>query len=173
MPFPSFKGIAVLGDDEVLYSFFPRQAIAITDERLQPLVDSIVSGGSEAVRSLPGAITKFLSADDSNLQALAQLNRLRLDSHVVVGKDHKLVGIVEKTEILTQLLLEIARIDKAAPSTGILLAIAGLEIVAGIPRPSARPSVRLPVRQPRPSAAAPTTADGRAGPETKGSPIRS
>lgn len=88
---------------------------------------SLRSSDDQQIRSLPGVISRFLQAGSTNLHALTEMNRLRLDSLVVVGRDNKLEGVVEKNEILTQLLLGIAGIDQTAPNVKLLFAIAGLK----------------------------------------------
>jgi hypothetical protein len=119
--------VAVLGKEEALHAYLPRRAIVLSVEALSDFVNGLKSEDGKAVFSLPGVIRDFLKVGSSNLKALAEMNRARLDSHVVVGKDGKLKGVVDKSEILTQLLLGVAGIDQKARSVRLLFAITGLK----------------------------------------------
>ena len=68
------------------------------------------------VLSFPGILQTTVNADATNVDALHAMQKLNLDAIVAVDAEHKPVGVVERDQLLTRMMLRLAGegIKKAA-----------------------------------------------------------
>ena len=119
MKLPFFKGIAILDKRKKLRAYVPYAPMAamVASDSLREFVDCVNEADIDNIKSLPGVVTEFLSADTTNIDALTKLTEQGLDSLVVEG-DGKLRGVIGKQDLLTKIVLAVAGKGQVVSRTG-------------------------------------------------------
>lgn len=108
--YPSFKFAVVLRDDYFVAYIRPweiRELLnspGLGDE----FVETINVSDERKLKKYPGVVVKAISTQTSNLEALREMTSRNLDSLVVVDKDNKFKGVVEREQILSKLFIGMA-----------------------------------------------------------------
>ncbi len=109
--FPTFKFVVIVNSERKFVACFPAQTILKITKKQQLLEELEVSLNHEDPhRSTmhPGAITETLSADSTNHDALVKMTSQRLEAMIVLDKERRVNGIVERDQVVGKLLAAIA-----------------------------------------------------------------
>lgn len=108
----TFKFVVILDKENNFVAYIPSVKISQL-LRLPALGDEFVwmvnEGNVQELQRYPGIITKTISTDSTNLNALKEMTQQNLEALVVTGNDQKLKGVVEREQIISKLLLGISR----------------------------------------------------------------
>lgn len=107
----TFKGVVILNENEEYELYFPTQVIIrileIRDN--ERFIDYINSSSIRELKHYPGAVTEKLTKHSTNIDALEKMTLQNSDTFVIVGEDRKPIGIVEREQIISKLLLAMAK----------------------------------------------------------------
>jgi CBS domain-containing protein len=108
----NFKFAVILDEDNRFVAYMPSWAM-LQLLRIQDLgnrfVQLINSGEKFEVIQYPGVITSTISTRTTNLEALKQMTERNIEALVVIDDDRKLRGVVEREQILSKLLIGLAK----------------------------------------------------------------
>jgi CBS domain-containing protein len=108
----NFKFVVILDSENKFVAYIPSWAM-LQILRLEGLgsefVRIISEGNKGDLRRYPGIVTKTISIKATNLDALREMTAQNLDALVVIDENQKLKGVVEREQILSKLLLGMAR----------------------------------------------------------------
>jgi hypothetical protein len=116
--FPNFRFVAFLSSDGRLISYIPgwqlKPAMNENSGEGEQLIGAVNRGDEQAVRNYSGMLTKTVTPLTSNAAALEAMEEAKTDAIAVVEPaDGKLLGVVARTQILSRMLLALARYAKA------------------------------------------------------------
>ena len=110
--FRNFKFVIVLDHENRLVAYLPSWALSQI-LKLEALGDEFVRMLNEdrigELRQYPGIITHAISTSSNNVEALREMTRQNIEAVVVVDGDRRVRGVVEREQILSKLLLAMAR----------------------------------------------------------------
>jgi CBS domain-containing protein len=110
--FRSFKFVVILDQENRFVAYVPAWAI-LQILRMDALGDEFVriinEGNIQKLRRYPGVVTRTISTKATNTDALREMTAQNLEALVVIDEDRKLKGVVEREQILSKLLLSMAR----------------------------------------------------------------
>ncbi len=108
----NFKFVVFLDKEKKFVAYIPSWAM-LRILRMDALGDAFVEiinrGNIQDLRQYPGVVTKTISIKATNLDVLREMTAQNLDALVVIDEDQKLKGVVEREQILSKLLLGMAR----------------------------------------------------------------
>jgi len=110
----SFKLIVFLDRYDRVIAYMPFWAVRqlLTDEEEgKQFISFINDNHVEELLELPKVVTKPLSLQSTNAEALRQMTVLNLDALVVVDMDRHLKGVVERDEVISKMMLRL--VDKS------------------------------------------------------------
>lgn len=110
--YPNFTFIALLDKSFILIGYFPAQEakqIIISQNKIPikgkvPLEKAILSGQIQYLREY-GMIEEKVNSKDSNLSTLKKMTEKKLNLLLVVNDDGKIEGVVEREQVLSNLML--------------------------------------------------------------------
>ena len=110
--FRSFKFVVILDQENKFVAYMPDWAI-LQILRMEALGDEFVriinTGNIQELQRYPGVVTSTISTKATNINALREMTTQNLEALVVIDEDRKLKGVVEREQILSKLLLSMAR----------------------------------------------------------------
>lgn len=108
----NFKFVVILDHEDKFVAYIPSWAM-LQILRVQDLGEHFVSKINQSrireLRQYPGVVTRTISTQSTNLDALREMTAQNLEALVVIDEDRKLRGVVEREQILSKLLLGMAR----------------------------------------------------------------
>ena len=108
----NFKFVVILNATNNFVAYIPSWAV-MQILRLTNLgyefVDIISQGNIGELRRYPGVVTKTISTKTTNLDALREMTSHNLEALVVTDENMNLKGVVEREQIISKLLLGIAK----------------------------------------------------------------
>ncbi len=110
--YANFKFVVILDRDSRVVAYAPATLILeiLRDEHLgYGLVNAINEGRADILTRFPGVLTNALSSGSTNLDALQRMTEECADAILVLDRDRKLRGLVEREQILGKLMLAIAQ----------------------------------------------------------------
>lgn len=114
--FRNFKFVIFLDEADKLIGYMPHWVLETslrntqTMKAAEQLIEDVKEGHKEAVLKYPGVLgkTATLKTSDSNIEALSKMERQNLEALVIVDKDNKVKGIVERDRILARMMIALA-----------------------------------------------------------------
>ena len=113
-PVRSFKLVVFLDIDKRVVAYMEAWALKelveqTETERADELVQSINSGQKQSVIGNPSVTDKVIPTSSTNIDALGEMQKQNLEALVVVNNQGKLAGVVERDQVLTSIVLSLAR----------------------------------------------------------------
>ena len=107
----TFKGVIIINRDGKYELYFPAKVILKILEARDSgrFIDHINSSSVEKLQNYPGVITERLTRQSTNIDALDKMTLHNLDTLVVVGENSAPVGVVDREQIISSLLLAMVR----------------------------------------------------------------
>ena len=110
--FRSFKFVVFLDQENKFVAYMPAWA-TLQILRMDALGDEFVriinEGSIQELQRYPGVVTRTISTKATNIDALREMTAQNLEALVVIDEDRNLKGVVEREQILSKLLLAMAR----------------------------------------------------------------
>jgi hypothetical protein len=111
--FERFHFVVFIGRGDRLLGYIPYAQFerALEDERTgRQLIDAINLGAEQTVASLlPDLITSTVTVGTSNAEALDLMTQLKLEAMIVVDVASRPIGVIEREQLTSQMLLAITR----------------------------------------------------------------
>jgi CBS domain-containing protein len=108
----TFKFVVFLDKENRFVSYIPSWAM-LRILRMEALGDEFVEiinrGDIQELRRYPSVVTRTISTKATNIDALREMITQNLEALLVVDEDRKLKGVVEREQILSRLLLAMAK----------------------------------------------------------------
>jgi hypothetical protein len=112
----NFKFVAILDEDERMEAYLPHWRLRqiLEDKNLgKKFVDLLQDRHAASIRQYPGVVTQAITTQDSNAATLQEMLDQNLEALIVVDRERRLHGVVERDQILSKLLLSlVARNEK-------------------------------------------------------------
>ncbi len=108
----NFKFVVFLDSDSKFMAYMPAWKVTQTlelDSLGNEFIQVINQGRSQELKRYPGVITEPIPTTKTNREALQKMTELNLDALVVIDADGKLKGVVEREQILSNLMLAITK----------------------------------------------------------------
>ena len=110
--FRNFKFVVILHQDKRVFAYIPVNPFlellhrkALADEFIQ----AINQGEINALSQYPGITKKTVSTKKTNIEALREMMSLNFDELIVTDEEERLKGVVERDQIVSKLLLSMAK----------------------------------------------------------------
>lgn len=103
----SFKLIVFLDRFERVTAYMPfwaAQQLLADDKEGERFISCINTDKVGELLKYPKIVTKLLTTESTNAEALRLMNALNLDTLVIVNADHNLKGVVERDELLSRMM---------------------------------------------------------------------
>jgi len=109
--YPSFRGVMIVNEEGKFQVCFPSGAVVriLKSPDGNEFVQDINQGQIDKLPRYPGALTKTLTKNSTNLEALQEMTTQNLDALIVVNEEGKLIGVVERNQLISKLLLAMAQ----------------------------------------------------------------
>jgi len=111
LQYRTFKFVVLLDDEDNFVAYIPSRTmfnLLKMEDTGDQFIQSINEGNVLKLQKYPGVITKALSIQASNVDALREMTERNLEALVVIDKDQKIKGVVEREQIVNKLLLGIS-----------------------------------------------------------------
>lgn len=72
-------------------------------------IDIVNNGNSQALCSFPGVVSKTISTQSTNAEALQEMLQQNLEALVVIDEDKHLKGVAEREQILSKMMLALTK----------------------------------------------------------------
>jgi CBS domain-containing protein len=107
----AFKFVLFLNSDGKFVAYAPSWVILqiLRMELGHELVEIINTGAIDRLRLYPGIVTQTISTTASNIEALKEMTIRNVEALVVIDDQRKVRGIVERDQIISKLMLAMAR----------------------------------------------------------------
>ncbi len=79
------------------------------DELGHEFVQTINEGNVQELQRYPGVVTSTISIETSNVDALQEMSANNLEALIVIDKDRRLRGVVEREQLISKMLIGIAK----------------------------------------------------------------
>jgi hypothetical protein len=108
---PTFKGAVILKSDGSFVVYFPSRSLtSILNPVAGPaFVDKIRNKDTRGLQDYPGAIKRTVTKDSSNIDALNEMTLQNADTLIVINADKKVSGVVERQQLISKLILAMAK----------------------------------------------------------------
>ena len=110
--FRHFKFVVLLDEQEHVVAYAPQWVVrSILDDGVlgRRFIEDVMTRAVGDLLRFPGIVRKTISEKAANADALAQMEELNLEALVVTGEDGRLSGIVEREQVLSKMILALAR----------------------------------------------------------------
>lgn len=110
--FRSFKFVVILDQENKFVAYMPDWAISQIlkmEARGDEFVRIINEGNIQKLQRYPEVVNRSISTKATNINALREMTAQNLEALIVIDEDRKLKGVVEREQILSKLLLSMAR----------------------------------------------------------------
>jgi len=114
-----FKFVVLVYENDIFEAYVPSLvAIELFDyrneDKLRAIVDAINRTPDDLRNSeeFPGIVFDTISVQDTNLEALQEMDRRDLDALVVIDPKSRLKGVVSREQVLGSMMLELASRDE-------------------------------------------------------------
>ncbi len=110
--FRTFRFVVVLDRENKFLAYIPSGVVGQilkTQGVGDDFVSAINDGRIPDLRRFLGVVTRTISVKSTNMDALREMTDQNLEALVVIDDDRNLVGVVEREQILSKLLLAMAR----------------------------------------------------------------
>jgi len=108
----NFRFVVILDHENKFVAYIPSWAM-LQILRMEALGEEFVrhinEGEIRELRQYPGVVTRTISTKSTNLDALREMTAQNLEALIVIDEDQRLKGVVEREQILSKLLLGMAR----------------------------------------------------------------
>ncbi len=108
----TFKFVVILDHENKFVAYIPSGTM-LQILRMEALGDEFVriinDGNIGELRRYPGVVTRTISTDSTNVDALREMTAQNLEALVVIDKDRNLKGVVEREQLISKMLLGILR----------------------------------------------------------------
>ena len=108
----TFKFVVFMDKDNRFVAYIPSWAMLqiLKIESLgYEFVRTLDDGNFQELRRYPGIVTKTISTKSTNMDALKEMTVQNLDALIVIDKERKIKGVVEKDQLLSKILLGMAK----------------------------------------------------------------
>lgn len=108
----NFKFVVILGQDNKFVAYMPAwrfSQILEMDSLGNELIAVINSDRIQELQQYPGIVTKTITTKETNIQALKEMSKQNIEALVVVGEDGRLCGVIEREQVLSRLMLTMAK----------------------------------------------------------------
>jgi hypothetical protein len=112
LPVRSFKLVVFLDSNQEVVAYMEAwrlKELVDQDELADEFVQSINSGEKQSVIGNPSVTDKVIPTSSTNIDALGEMQKQNLEALVVVNNQGKLAGVVERDQVLTSIVLSLAR----------------------------------------------------------------
>jgi hypothetical protein len=108
---PTFKGVVILNIDGTFAVYYPSRSLSTILRSTEGLmfVEKIKSSKVDELRRYPGSIKRTVTKQSSNLEALKEMTLQNADTLVVTNSDNKVSGVLERQQLISKLLLAMAK----------------------------------------------------------------
>ena len=109
---PNFKFLVLLDSDHRLIGYMsaPTASQLLSNAQTAAfLVNDISAGRLNELTHFPGVVTKSLANTASNRDALELMAQANLDAAVVTNADHRVQGLIERSQVMSTLILAMAK----------------------------------------------------------------
>lgn len=110
--FNTFKFVVFLDKDKKFIAFITSRAIlqilrieSLGNEFINTLNDNKI----QELKLFPGIVSTTISTMSTNIEALSEMTKQNLDALIVIDKNLKLEGVVEREQLLSKLILGMAK----------------------------------------------------------------
>jgi len=107
----TFRFVVFLDRDDRFTAYIPSWAV-LRILRMEALGDEFVSiinqGNTGELQRYPGVVTRAVSTQSTNVEALREMTAQNLDALVIIDQDRRVKGVVEREQLLSKLLLAMA-----------------------------------------------------------------
>jgi len=109
--YPTFKGLVIFNKDGKYELFFPTEVIIriLKSSERQDFSILIKQDRVEDMKQYPGVVTDKLAQQSTNIDALEKMVLENIDVLAVVGENGQFIGLVERSQIISTLLLTMAK----------------------------------------------------------------
>jgi hypothetical protein len=107
--FPRFRLVALVdGSGKFLGCMSPPELTGIMRSALGPsFLEAIKDGDMQEVFRYPGTLREVMLTTETNTEALSRMTSLKLDSVAIVDERHQLLGVVEREQLVSKLILSL------------------------------------------------------------------
>ena len=110
--YPTFKFVVFMDKDNRFVAYIPSWAM-LQILKIKHLgidfVRRLNDGDFRELRRYPGIVTKTISTKSTNMDALREMTAQNLDALIVMDEERKIKGVVEKDQLLSKILLGMAK----------------------------------------------------------------
>jgi hypothetical protein len=109
--YPNFKHVAFLDKKHRFVAFVPPWAMLriLTGEEGERFVQIINGGNLLELLDFPGVLTLSINSRATYMDALKSMSDHNLETILVTGQDGKVIGVVDREQVLSKLLLAMAK----------------------------------------------------------------
>lgn len=108
--YPRFKLVAVVEKDEqFLGCISPQTLLGIARFPIgQQFVDAVARADANEVFYFPGTLREQMLTNETNVRALQRMTALKLDAMAIVDANRRVLGVVERDQLVSTLVLSLA-----------------------------------------------------------------
>lgn len=108
----NFKFVIILDQENGFKAYLPswmmRQILEM-DSLGDDFVKAVNDGSVPHLRRYPGVVTRTITTEQTNIEAIQEMTDQNLEALVVIDQDRQLRGVVEREQVLSKLMLALAR----------------------------------------------------------------
>ena len=110
--FRNFKFISIVDNEKRVVAFIHKEKLVsiLENQNLgNEFIRAINDGDISGLKIFPGLITNKINDEIRNIDALKEMDKYNTDELIVIDKDGKLKGVVEREDILSKLMIALAK----------------------------------------------------------------
>jgi hypothetical protein len=105
----SFKGTVILKNDGSFLVYYPSRSLILNATSGHAFIENVKNNDENALLNYPGAIKRTVTKEASNIEALKEMTLQNADTLIVTNSDKKVAGVVERQQLISKLLLAMAK----------------------------------------------------------------
>lgn len=112
LQYRTFKFVVILDQENNFVAYIPAWTM-LQILRMEALGEEFVGiindGNVRELQQYPGVVIRTISIESTNVDALQEMTEQNLEALIVIGRDRKLKGVVEREQIISKLLLGVSK----------------------------------------------------------------